>query len=68
MVTIKYVNDWNEFQVSLKGNPDTTYHTDCPVDARDTARAMSVSNRCAMTVHRSAQSHIKRVEALPSFG
>ena len=68
MVTIKYNADLDEFQVLLKDNPDATYFTDCPVDARLTALEMSTSNRCSMQVHRSARSLINRAtERVPAY-
>lgn len=37
---VYYDYDWQEYLVTLRGQPRATYHTDCRTDALDTARAM----------------------------
>lgn len=40
-ITIWYSDEWDEYQVKVKGIPDATYHTDDKQDAVDTAAHMS---------------------------
>lgn len=40
-VTVRYDDEWNEFQAHLKGAPKATYHTDDYRDAIGTARVMA---------------------------
>lgn len=39
-VSIWFDEEWEEYQVVIEGQPDSTYHTDDIWDAVDTSRAM----------------------------
>jgi hypothetical protein len=64
MITIRYNSDWEEFQVTVTGNPRATHHTDCPIDALGSAQDMAKRSNSVVTVHHSAKSRINKVKGL----
>lgn len=61
MITIRYNSEWEEFQVTVKGNAAATHHTDCPVDAMGSARDMARRNGGTVAIHSSAKRRLKGI-------
>ena len=40
-IAVQYDVDWSEYQVTVEGNDNATYHTDDKQDAFDTAKDMA---------------------------